>query len=280
MTETLPPTDTRTFFRPVVIELVDLLREIPAQAWDAPTVARAWRVRDVVSHLLDTTLRRLSFHRDHHQPPPPSHPFSSDDDFVAFINRLNADWVMATRRISPALLTRLYQVAGLELAEFMEGLALGDPPLFPVSWAGDDGDAGWLDIGREFTEQWHHQMQVRDAAGAPPLGDPGWLHAVLLVAIRGLPHAYRAAASPPGTSVVIEITGNAGGTFTLRRDTDRWQILRGRDQRADARAVLSDDTAWRLLFNALPPEYVDVSVQRHGDTALLEPLIQARSVVV
>src|SRR5512145_1769298 len=75
MTETIPPTDTRTFFRPVVIELVDLLRELPTEAWDAPTVARAWRVRDVVSHLLDTTLRRLSFHRDRHQPPPPSHPF-------------------------------------------------------------------------------------------------------------------------------------------------------------------------------------------------------------
>lgn len=43
-----------------------------------------------------------------------------------------------------------------------------------MSWAGEDGDAGWLDIGREFTEQWHHQMQIRDAVGAAPLPDPAW----------------------------------------------------------------------------------------------------------
>ena len=60
----LPITDTRLAFRPLYREIVDLLRTLTAEDWERPTIARAWRVRDVVAHLLDTMLRRLSFHRD------------------------------------------------------------------------------------------------------------------------------------------------------------------------------------------------------------------------
>jgi hypothetical protein len=40
---------------------------------------------------------------------------------------------------------------------------------FGVAWAGETRSANWLDTGREYTERWHHQMQIRDAVGAPPL---------------------------------------------------------------------------------------------------------------
>ena len=66
------PVDTRAFFRPVSTGLVDLLRGLSGEDWERPTVARQWVVRDVVAHLLDTTLRRLSFHRDGMKPPPPA----------------------------------------------------------------------------------------------------------------------------------------------------------------------------------------------------------------
>jgi uncharacterized protein (TIGR03083 family) len=280
-TSLIPPTDTRSFFRPIASALVDLLRSLPADAWDRPTIAGSWSVRDVVAHLLDTTLRRLSFHRDRHEPPVPSRHPSSQQELVAFINEMNADWVRATRRISPAVLTRLYAVAGLELADFFERCPLDGPPLFPVSWAGEDGNFGWLDIGREFTEQWHHQMQVREAVGAPPLADPAWLRAVLLLALRGLPHAYRETPAAQGTSLIVEIVGAAGGTFTIRRDEQRWRVLSGEDaETSEARAILTDDTAWRLFFNALTPDQSRARVVGHGNAALLKPLLEARSVVV
>jgi hypothetical protein len=279
-TNRMAPTDTRSFFRPVVNELVDLLRGLPADAWDRATTAGAWRVRDIVAHLIDTSVRRLSFQRDRHTPPAPLQPVSSDAEFVGFINALNAEWVSASKRISTRVLTSLYAAVGTELAEFFEACSLDAPALFPVSWAGEDGDAGWLDIGREFTEQWHHQMQIRDAVNAGPLSDPAWHRAVLLIAIRGLPHAYRDAAAPSGTAVVVEIVGDAGGTFSLRRHGSRWQISSGVANDATARTVLSDDTAWRLLFNGLSRDAIGASVQTHGNVELLRPLFAARSVVV
>jgi uncharacterized protein (TIGR03083 family) len=276
----LQPTDTRPFFRPVAAELFALLRALPSDAWNAPTLAGTWRVRDVVAHLLDVGLRRVSFHRDGHTPPAPETPPSGDRDFVAFINGLNRQWVEAAARLSPRLLIELSAFVGISLADFVERFPDDGPALFPVSWAGEDESQGWFDLGREFTEQWHHQAQIREAVGAPPLSDPIWLHSVLLIALRGLPHAYRDTAADPGATVTIDIDGPGGGLWTLRRDAERWTLWAGSEATESARVRLSDDTAWRLLFNALPPERLADRITVTGEMRLAEPLARARSVVV
>jgi uncharacterized protein (TIGR03083 family) len=277
---TMPVTDTRAFYGPLTRELVSLLRELPPSAWDLPTIAGSWLVRDVVAHLVDTTMRRLSFQRDGHVPPRPDPPPLTEADFVNFINELNAIWVTAARRVSPRILTDVYASVSADLAAFVESLPLDAPALFPVSWAGEEASAGWFDIGREFTEQWHHQMQVREAVGASPLAEVEWLRAVLQIAIRGVPHAYRTNLASPGTTVAIEIGGAGGGTWTLRRDRDRWSVWDGTEPHSTARIVIDAGWAWKLLFNALTPQDAWRLVRIEGDRALLEPFLLARSVIV
>jgi uncharacterized protein (TIGR03083 family) len=276
----VPPTDTRRFFRPVASELTALLRRLPAEAWDRPTVAGTWRVRDVVAHLVDVSMRRLSFHRDRHMPPAPAHPLRTERDFVSFTNGLNGQWIEAARRISPRLLADWYEFVAAALADFTESFPDDGPALFAVSWAGEERSDGWFDLGREFTEHWHHQAQVRDAVMASPLSDPAWLHAVLLIALRGLPHAFRDTPVETGRALTIEVTGTAGGVWTLRGDTDGWTLWAGQDGSETARATMSDDTAWKLLFNALPADRADRLVTRSGDPVLFGPLLRARSVIV
>jgi uncharacterized protein (TIGR03083 family) len=276
----LLPTDTRPFFRPLSAALSRLLAELPHSAWERPTVAGAWRVRDVAAHLLDVTLRRLSFHRDHHAPPAPSAPPRSEREFTVFINALNRQWVDSSARLSPRVLTELLTAAGTALADFVEALPDDAPALFPVSWAGEHESAGWFDIGREFTEQWHHQAQIRDAVGASPLPESSWLRAVLEIALRGLPHAYRHVAAPAGATVRIDVTGRSGGVWTLRFDPPAWTLWSGAAGSESSRVELSDDTAWRLLFNALPAAQVPHVVIAEGHASLTEPLTRARSVIV
>jgi hypothetical protein len=40
----------------------------------------------------------------------------------------------------------------------------------PVSWAGPEAAPVWFGVAREYTERRHHQQQIRDATGRPPLG--------------------------------------------------------------------------------------------------------------
>jgi len=276
----LPLTDTRFFFRPLSAELVALFQSLPAEAWGRPTVAGTWRVRDIVAHLVDTTLRRLSFGRDGAAPPSPQGPVRGDRDFVAYINELNAAWIRAAERLSPRVLTDLYAGASVDLADFVEGLRLDGPALFPVSWAGERESLAWFDIGREFTEVWHHGAQIREAVGAGSYSDPRWLHAVLVLALHALPHAYRDVPGGLQHSLVIDITGDAGGSWTLHGGAGRWDIREGAAPGPSARATISDEVAWRLFFNALSPSAAEALVHLEGDVALGLPLLRARSVIV
>jgi uncharacterized protein (TIGR03083 family) len=278
--EPLIPVDTRTLFRPVSKDLVALLRGLSKPAWERPAVAGSWVVRDVVAHLLDSTLRRLSFHRDGMKPPPPPRAITSDRDFVAFINGLNAQWVTASKRLSPRVLTDLYEQASRDVADWFESLSLDAPALFPVSWAGEQASAGWFDIGREFTELWHHQQQIRMAVGASPLADARYLRAVIDVAVRGLPHAFRDVTAELEETVMIDITGTAGGQWTLTRDIARWTLSRGEPSATTTRIRLEDDVAWKLLFNALPEAEAAETIHVEGQAHLADALRRARSVIV
>ncbi|MSO49352.1 MAG: maleylpyruvate isomerase family mycothiol-dependent enzyme [Acidobacteria bacterium] len=276
----MPPTDTRALFRPVATELVTLLRGMAPADFEKPTIAGTWVVRDVVAHIVDFSMRRLSFHRDALAPPPPKRPITSEREFVDFINGINADWVDASRRLSTRLLTDLVEKATIELADFFEALPMDAPALFGVSWAGEQTSDGWFDIGREFTELWHHQQQIRLAVGAAPLENARFLHAVLEIALRGLPHAYRDVAATDGDTVALDVTGPARGQWTLVRDPGRWAIQAGAPEAPTTRVRMSDDAAWRLLFNALKGDAARAAVQIDGRADLAEPLLAARSVVV
>jgi hypothetical protein len=214
------------------------------------------------------------------KPPSPAEPIASERDFVAFINALNAQWVGASKRLSPRVLTDLYERASGDVADWFESLPLEAPALFPVSWAGEQASEGWFDIGREFTELWHHQQQIRMAVGADVLSDPRYLGAVIDVAVRGLPHAFRDVSAGPGQTVVFDISGPAGGRWTLVRETERWTLWRGEPSAVTARIRLDDDAAWKLLFNALPDDDAARAVRVEGPPQLAAALLRARSVIV
>jgi uncharacterized protein (TIGR03083 family) len=276
----LSPLDTRAMFRPVSAELVALLRALTPADWDRQTIAGDWRVRDVVAHLIDTALRRLAFHRDGMTPPPPDKPIKTTRDFVDFINRLNAQWVTTSKRFSPRVLTEFFDRASTDLANWFETLPLDAPALFGVSWAGEEQSEGWFDIGREFTELWHHQQQIRMAVGAPSLSDSRYLRAVIDIAMRGLPHAFRDVSASPGETLLVDVSGSAGGQWTLVRHAQGWTLYAGTPEVATTRIELQDEATWKLLFNGFTDAEAAAAIRVDGRADLAAPLLRARSVIV
>lgn len=271
---------TADLFLPLQQELVTLLRSLAPADWSKPTVAGTWTVKDVVTHILDGDLRRLSIHRDGYFPPSPAGPPGNYAELVAMLNNLNATWVQATQRLSPRMLTDLLEWAGPQVAEFFLSLPPDGEAIFPVAWAGEDTSRNWMDIGRDFTEKWHHQAQVRDAVGVPLLLERKWLYPVLDLSLYALPYAFRGTTALTGHVLNVFITGDAGGEWHLLRRDASWQLGAGAQAGAQASVRLDSDTAWRLFYNALTPLEARKRIEAEGDPTLCEPFLTVRSVMV
>ena len=279
----LPPLATAPLFPDLHADLLALLRTLDVTDWDRPTVAGAWRVRDVAAHLLDGELRKLSAHRDGHMLSPDG-PVETYDDVVALIQRLNAGGVAFGTRLSSQLLIDLLEVTGRWMSDFVASLDPEAPALFAVAWAGESRSDNRFDTAREYTERWHHQMQIRTAVGER--GEPAVLLApkyfvpLVETSLRALPHAYRNVTAPEGTTVAVQLANDSTLAWTLRREGTSWHLYRGVDTQPTARAECEADALWRLLYNALPASDASRALTVDGDHELVAPLLRARSVMV
>jgi uncharacterized protein (TIGR03083 family) len=262
------PVLTAHLFRGLHGQLMVLLRGLQPGDWERPTRAGSWRVRDVAAHLLDTTLRTLTFHRDRVPLPPPDAPITDHASLVAHLDALNAEWVKAARRIGPKVLVELLELTGAQACSFVEGLDPFAPALFPVAWAGEDASLNWLDTGREYTERWHHQQQIREAVGAPLLTTREWLYPVLDVSMRALPFAYRDVEADAGQVVAFLVTGEAGGAWSLRREAAGWRLFVGEAKDPACRTSVDADTAWRIFFKAIRPGEAEFRARIEGEARL------------
>jgi hypothetical protein len=242
-----------------------ILKSLDTEDWNKFTLAKKWTVKDVAAHLLDGNIRAVSIYRDNFfgEPPPG---IRSYQDLVSFLNELNHSWVKAAKRMSPELLTDLLESTGKEYSRQMEKQELFADAIFPVSWAGEEVSKNWFHIAREYTEKYHHQMQIRDAVGAtaelitPELFRP-FIHTLLM----GLPHTYKHVDARDHSIVKIAISGNAGGEWFLLRTEDKWELT-GTLPAGNiiATIILSPDTAWKLFTKGITAEQAKKEAQITG----------------
>jgi uncharacterized protein (TIGR03083 family) len=275
----LSPLDTSPLFAPLGAELLALLRALRPEQWTQPTICPGWEVRDIAAHLLDSGLRRVAIDRDGHRSPPPDEPIRSYADLVAFLNRLNAEWVRAMRRLSTASLVEHLELLEARLPGVFAALEPHAKAHFSVAWAGEEESRVWFDVARELTERWHHQQQIRLAVGAPPLRDPRWSRPVLETFLRALPHRYRAVAAPSGSRVEIRITGLETYLYTLQRDAAAWSLWHGEEPQPAAAATLDEETAWRVLTRGMSGEEAMRRARLDGERSLLEPFFHTLAVM-
>ena len=263
-------------FPELLDRLLALLRALDDEQWQRPTACAGWSVHDVALHLLAGDVGILSRRRDDYRPGEAA--IQSWEELVAFINRHNAIWVEATRRISPRLLVDLLAFTGPQVTETFQGW---DPGAMggAVSWAGEEPAPVWLDLAREYTERWLHQQHIREGVGAPLLEQPRYLAPVLAAFVHALPVAYRQTPAAAGALVVLTIPGAAGGDWTLRREDGEWQLLVGAAGEPASRIVLPAGVAWRLFTRGLAPDAARAEVTVTGDPDLAAPLFDAGAII-
>lgn len=274
----LGPILTAHLFAKIERMLIELLRSLDPDEWEAQTISPRWKVKDVAAHLLDTQLRKLSMVRDGYVAEAPV--IGSQAEFVAFVDRINREGVTVYRRLSPAALISLMEVASRGSAEYHQSLDPFAPAVFAVSWAGEQTSANWFDTAREFTERWHHQQQIRLAVNRPGIMTPELYHPVLDCFMRALPFTYRDVAADAGTALRIDVSGECGGAwFLYYEDGHSWRLVDRSPGKVASRVAIPQEVAWRIFTKGIAREVATAQVQIEGDRELGRHVLGATAII-
>ena len=263
----MKPILTADLFPILEARLLEVLRSLTLTEWELQTVAPKWKVKDVAAHLLDTQLRKLSRVRDGYAPGLRPQ-FSSHEEFLAFIDRLNREGVEMYRRLSAPVLISLMEVASREYAAFHQALDPMAEAGFGVSWAGEEKSLNWFDTARELTERWHHQQQIRLAANPPGIMTRELYYPVLDCFMRALPFTYRDLRGEPGTHLRVNVSGDCGGSWFLYRDGDWWVQIERPQGRQVAETTIPQEIAWRIFTKGIDRNAAAAQVMITGDRDL------------
>ena len=248
--------------------LLVFLRSLSPSDWEKQTIVPLWTIKDIAAHLLDGNLRTLSMSRDGYFGEKPDS-IESYGDLVAYLNRLNADWVKAFKRVSPTVLIELLELTGAQYNTYLKTLNPYTPAIFSVAWAGEENSPNWFHIAREYTEKWHHQQQMRlamrleEALYAPDLYFP-----YLDTSMRALPHHYRNVVAEPGTVILFEVKGIPKAQWYLQRGENAWVLIKALDQSPIASVSIDGTIAWRMLTKGIAKAEAANLVEIEGDQKL------------
>lgn len=245
-------------------ELLRVLSGLDDAQWNLPTACADWSVRDVALHLIGDDVGLLSNLRDGDGQYGAMTEFT---DLVAYINKRNAVWVEATRRVSRRLLLSVLAITGEMWAEYAQSVD-PDAPGGPIGWTGNAHDPMELHLARELTEYWMHHQHICEAVGVTSLKDDTYLRAVLGTFVHCLPRTYGEVVAPVETLVKVVITGDGGGAWYLIREGDRWRMYADSDLHPAATVRLSSDSAWRLFTKGLTDADIRARIAIDGDEAL------------
>jgi uncharacterized protein (TIGR03084 family) len=188
-------------------QLDDLVSDLPAAAWAAPTPAAGWTIAHQIAHLAWTDELALRAASD-------PHGFRTERSPAAGDRPGEVDAAAAAgAALSPERLLSRWRSARAALASALATL----PPGTTLPWLGPDMSAPSMATAR-LMETWAHGVDVRDALGraTPPSSR---LRAVAHLGVRTRDFAFRQhAQSPPGEEFRVELTGPDGETWAWGPD--------------------------------------------------------------
>lgn len=243
--------ETLHLFPQLTAELIQLLKSLETKDWLKPSPIKGRTVKDLVAHLTDGSLRKLSIQRDGFNDETNIPKINSYGDLVNHIQTLNSDWMNVARRLSPEILIDLLEYAQGQLNDFIKRLDPHGRALFPVSWAGESESQNWFDIAREYTEVWHHQMQIRMALGKPILLEPKYSEPLYDTFMLGLPHLFKDLQDfEQNYKVKISLSGSLNKSWLIERQAEKWVIIEEKNLEIIHTSLeVPDDIAWKVFTN-------------------------------
>lgn len=260
-----PPISTAHLLTGLDSHLISFLRNIKISDWEKQTLAPKWKVKDVALHLLDGNLRSLSMLRDNHFEQT-TEDLSTYKNLVTYLNTLNAEWIKATRRLSPKIIIELLENSGKEYCDYLQSLNPFDDAIFSVAWAGESTSKNWFHIAREYTEKWHHQQQIRSAISSDKLLlEKKWYYPYLSTSMRGLPFLYQNIKADHNDAIKISVGDDDSMHWFLYFKNDTWLLTESHIEDPTTIIKIKADVAWKVFTKGMTKELALEKSEISGD---------------
>lgn len=254
-----------------VEDVVALLRALDDEDWHRPTDLPGWDVKGVAAHLahLESELSGVQQERvelperDHYTAP------SARYTELGLVARADLSGAEITDELEDRARARHEQL----LADPpTDGKA--DPPRTP-------GRIGWdweTLLSNRAIDVWMHGQDIRRAVGRPgAMNDLGAAHAVATF-VRAFPYVVgKRVAAPPGTTVVLDVTGGRPVHLAVRVDDSGRAVPTTPDPDRPTVALRMDVESFTVLSGGRRPA-ADLPVQVTGDQDLGRRVLDAMAV--
>ena len=262
--------ETLHLFPKLTEEFLKLLEGLEPSDWLKPSPIKGRTVKDLVSHVIDGSLRNISMQRDNFYDNSNVPNINSYNDLINHIQKLNTDWMNVSKRLSPKILIDLLEYSDKEFYEFMKSKNPNGKALFSVAWAGETESENWFDIAREYTEKWHHQMQIRLALDKPILLDTEYTEPLYDTFMLALPHLYREFSNfENGTKIKISVTDKLNKSWIIEWQTDKWIFTDSNKSDIYTSVEIPDDIAWIIFTNTdREKEKYKTKIKINGDNSV------------
>ncbi|KXX66964.1 DinB family protein [Flammeovirga sp. SJP92] len=245
-------------------KLIELLSSLSEEDWNKQTIAKKWKVKDVVAHLLDGNIRTLSGLKDGYQPKAPQ--INSYQDLLGYLNQLNADWVKAMQRVSPAFLIELLKFTGEPFYHYYTSIDPHAKATYAVAWAGENESENWMHIAREYTEKFLHQQQIRDAVDKQGIMTEEFYIPFLDTCMFALPFTLRNTKTENGNILVMNVSGDVNGSWYVQFDGHQWNLSKEAPQGVIICTITIDAQAsWKLFSKSLRAYDLKDEIKIQGD---------------
>lgn len=245
----MKPIETLHLFQDLNQELIYFLADLKPEEWLLPSPIDGRTIKDLASHLIDGSLRRISMQRDHYFEADTKIP-QNHNELVELIQNKNNEWILATRRLSSRILVEMLKKYEQEVYELYCRLKPEDEALFSVSWAGQKKSPNWFDIARDYSEKWHHQMQMRMASGRNLLISERFLTPLYETLLLGLPEQLnRNALAITEHILEVEIFGEIRLRKRLINNGSHWDFFENFEEEANTIVKVPASIGWILFTN-------------------------------
>jgi hypothetical protein len=156
-----------------------------------------------------------------------------------------------------------------------------DDALFSVSWAGQKKSPNWFDIARDYSEKWHHQMQMRMASGRNLLLSERFLTPLYETLLLGLPQQLNQSATEITEHMLeVEIFGEIRLRKRLINYGSHWEFSENFNGEINSSIKIPASIGWILFTNTdrNKEKYFD-QVQFTGNEMLAKSVLRLTAVM-